>query len=151
MDFNSNRFLSQRCTFSSPSQHSLGILWSLLPFTKNLPFIHRLNSYIVVWQQLICWLVFLPSLSMLTHFLLVVHEHWSLRRYSLKAALITSYLSSGVSLLTMMTISVDRLLALLLGLSRIQTNCNFEAHIYLRSFLLGFKSCYFFIRHFLSA
>ena len=56
---------SQQCTFSSPSQHSLRILSSLLPFTRNLPITRRPNSCTVLWQQLICWLVLLPSLSML--------------------------------------------------------------------------------------
>ena len=37
----------------------------LLSFTRNLPYIRRPNSCIVVWQPLICWLVLLPSLSML--------------------------------------------------------------------------------------
>ena len=32
---------------------------------KNLPFTHRPNSFIVVWQQLTCWLVLLLSLSVL--------------------------------------------------------------------------------------
>ena len=56
---------SQQCTFSSPSQHSLRILSSLLPFTRNLPSTDRPNSCTVLWQQLTCWLVLLPSLSML--------------------------------------------------------------------------------------
>ena len=43
----------------------LAILLSLLPFTRNLPFMRRPNSCIVVWQQLICWLVLLLSLSLL--------------------------------------------------------------------------------------
>ena len=37
----------------------------LLSFTRNLPYIRRLNSCIVVWQPLICWLVLLFSLSVL--------------------------------------------------------------------------------------
>ena len=53
------------CTFSSPSQHSLQILSSLLPFTRNLPSTRRTNSITILWQQLSCWLVLLPSLSML--------------------------------------------------------------------------------------
>ena len=46
----------------------------------------------------------------------VVHEHWSLCRYAGKATLATSYVLCSVSLATMTAISVDRLLALLLGL-----------------------------------
>ena len=54
---------SQQSTFSSPSQQSSGILSFLLPFTKNLPSIRHPNSFIFVWQQLICWLVLLANLS----------------------------------------------------------------------------------------
>ena len=60
-----NQHLSHQSTFSSPSQHFLAILLSLLPLTKNLPSTHRPNSCIVVWQQLTCWLVLLLSLSVL--------------------------------------------------------------------------------------
>ena len=51
-----------------------------------------------------------------TYLMSVVHEHWSLCHYAIKAANITSVALCGVSLLTMTVISVDRLLALLLGL-----------------------------------
>ena len=54
----------QQSTFSSPSQQFSRILSFLLPFTKNLPSIRHLNSFIFVWQQLICWLVLLANLSM---------------------------------------------------------------------------------------
>ena len=46
----------------------------------------------------------------------VVHEHWSLCHYANKASYITGVALCGVSLLTIAVISVDRLLALLLGL-----------------------------------
>ena len=46
----------------------------------------------------------------------VVQEHWSLCRYARDAAYITGYVLSLVSLMTVTAISVDRLLALLLGL-----------------------------------
>ncbi|CAH3129960.1 unnamed protein product, partial [Pocillopora meandrina] len=46
----------------------------------------------------------------------VVYEHWSLCRYARDAMEITGYTLCGVSLLTMTAISVDRLLAMLLGL-----------------------------------
>ena len=65
VDYIKDLLFSQQCTFSSPSQHSLRILSSLLPFTRNLPITRRPNSCTVLWQQLICWLVLLPSLSML--------------------------------------------------------------------------------------
>ena len=51
-----------------------------------------------------------------TYLMSVVHEHWSLCHYAIEAAYITSVALCGVSLLTMAVISVDRLLALLLGL-----------------------------------
>ena len=51
-----------------------------------------------------------------TYLMSVVHEHWSLCHYVIEAAYITSVALCGVSLLTMAVISVDRLLALLLGL-----------------------------------
>ena len=46
----------------------------------------------------------------------VVYEHWSLCRYARGATYISSFALCGVSLLTLTAISVDRLLALLLGI-----------------------------------
>ena len=46
----------------------------------------------------------------------VVYEHWSFCRYARDATVISSYVLCGVSLMTMTAISVDRLLAMLLGL-----------------------------------
>ena len=46
----------------------------------------------------------------------VVQEQWSLCRYARGAGYITNYVLILVSLMTMTAISVDRLLALLLGL-----------------------------------
>ena len=46
----------------------------------------------------------------------LVHEHWSLCRYANYAVNITGYTLCGVSLVTTAVISVDRLLAMLLGL-----------------------------------
>ena len=51
-----------------------------------------------------------------TYSISVVHEHWSLCRYAYDGLPITTYALGSVSLLTLTTISVDRLLALLLGL-----------------------------------
>ena len=51
-----------------------------------------------------------------TYWMSVVHEHWSLCYYAGEAAYTTGAALCGVSLLTMTAISVDRLLALLLGL-----------------------------------
>ena len=65
VDYNNNQFICQQPTFSFPSQHFLEILSSLLPFIRNLAFIRRPNFCIDVWQQLICWLAWYASLSML--------------------------------------------------------------------------------------
>ena len=46
----------------------------------------------------------------------VVHKHWSLCRFSFDATGVTGYVLCTVSMLTLTTISVDRLLAMLLGL-----------------------------------
>ena len=122
VDYNHSQSNSQlQFTFSSPSQHFLGILLSLLPFKRNLPFTRRPNSCVVVWQQLTYWLVFLASLWWLLIFLSLANENWSLCRYASDATFTTSSTFCGVSLLTMTAISVDRLLALLLGLRYRQT------------------------------
>ena len=51
-----------------------------------------------------------------TYWVSLVQEHWSLCRYAFDAAYITGYALFLVSLMTMTAISVDRLLAMLLGL-----------------------------------
>ena len=53
---------------------------------------------------------------MATYWMLVVQENWSRCRYAGDAAFILGYTLYGVSLSTMTAISVDRLLALMLGL-----------------------------------
>ena len=51
-----------------------------------------------------------------TYWMSLVYEEWSLCRYAKDAAFISSYALCGVSLWTLTAISVDRLLALLLGI-----------------------------------
>ena len=51
-----------------------------------------------------------------TYWMSVVHEHWSLCRYSFDGCGVTGYALCSVSLSTLTAISVDRLLAMLLGL-----------------------------------
>ena len=51
-----------------------------------------------------------------TYWMSLVHEYWSLCRYARAAAFVSGFVLSGVSLLTLTAISVDRLLALLLGI-----------------------------------
>ena len=48
VDYIKDLLFSQQCTFSSPSQHSLQILSSLLPFTRNLPSTRRTNSITIL-------------------------------------------------------------------------------------------------------
>ena len=51
-----------------------------------------------------------------TYWMSLVYEHWTLCEYARGAAYISSFALCGVSLLTLTAISVDRLLALLLGI-----------------------------------
>ena len=51
-----------------------------------------------------------------TYWMSVVHEHWSLCRYAWVTNGVTSYVLCSLSMSTLAAISVDRLLALLLGL-----------------------------------
>ena len=51
-----------------------------------------------------------------TYWMSVVHKHWSLCRHARNTSYISSYVLCGVSLFTLTAISVDRLLALLLGI-----------------------------------
>ena len=51
-----------------------------------------------------------------TYWMSVVHEHWSLCRHSFDGCGVTGYALCSVSLSTLTAISVDRLLAILLGL-----------------------------------
>ena len=51
-----------------------------------------------------------------TYWMAVVHEHWSICQYSFKATGVTGFALCSVSLSTITAISVDRLLAMLLGL-----------------------------------
>jgi len=51
-----------------------------------------------------------------TFWISVVKENWGICRYALVTGIITSYILCGVSVATLTAISVDRLLALLLGL-----------------------------------
>ena len=64
--------------------------------------------------DLLVGLVSLPLCAL--YWMSVFQEHWSLCRYLRDAAYITAYVLSLVSLMTMTAISLDRLLALMLGL-----------------------------------
>ena len=56
-----------------------------------------------------------------TYWMSLVHEHWSLCRYAEDGIQISGYALCGASLLNSTAISVDRLLALLLGIRYRQT------------------------------
>ena len=74
-----------------------------------------------------------------TYWMSVVHEHWILCPYAWYGSGITGYALCSVSLLTLTAISVDRLLAMLLGL-RYKAIFNFEAYVHRFSYLLGCMS-----------
>ena len=57
----------------------------------------------------------------LIHLISIANEHWNLCRYTMEAAILISFALCGISLGTMTAITVDRLLALLLGLRYKQT------------------------------
>ena len=63
----------------------------------------------------LCVGLFVEPLNV-TLIMVVMNEHWNICRYAVVALSIVSYILCGVSLLTLTAISVDRLLALLLGL-----------------------------------
>ena len=87
----------------------------LLLFTRSLHFIRRPNSCFVALQQLICvGLISRPLL--VADCMSIINEQWKICRNEYKAAFTAGHLLSGVSVLTLTAISVDRLLALLLGL-----------------------------------
>ena len=110
VDYIKDLLFPPQCSFSSPSQHSLGILSSLLPFPRNIPSTRRSLTI----TDLLLGLVALPLYA--TYWMSLVQEHWSLCRYAFNAAYITGSVLFLVPLMTMRAISVDRHLALLLGL-----------------------------------
>ena len=71
------------------------------------------------------------------HFMSYIHEDWGRCRWTYHAALISGYALSSVSLLTMTAISVDRLLALLLGLRYRQIVTVKRIHVILTTFWIA--------------
>ena len=63
----------------------------------------------------LCVGLFVEPLNV-TLIMLVMNEHWNICRYAIVAVSFVSHILCGVSLFTLTAISVDRLLALLLGL-----------------------------------
>ena len=102
------------------------ILLSITAFAGNsliLVALHKESSLHPPSKLLYCCLtttdllVGLVSLPLrVLYWMSMVQEHWNLCRYVRDAAYITGYVLCLVSLMTMMAISLDRLLALLLGL-----------------------------------
>lgn len=107
------QFLEQLRTFSFqlwifhyPSLHLLGIFWSLLLFRRFRRFIRRRNICSVVW----------PHTHPLRGGIHLSRDHSNDWYYFWFLFIITTLLFSGVSLLTMTAIRVDRLLAPFFGL-----------------------------------
>ena len=105
---------------------AVDILLSIAAFAGNsliLVALHKVSSLhppskllyrFLATTDLLVGLVAYPLCAL--YWMSVVQEHWSLCRYARDAAYITAYVLFLVSLMTMTAISVDRLLALLLGL-----------------------------------
>ena len=97
--------------------------------------------------DLLVGLVSLPLSAL--YWMSVFQEHWSLCRYIRDAAYITAYVLFLVSLMTMTAISLDRLLALLLGLRYKQMVTLKRTYIIVTTFLvfnLVSSICGFFYR-----
>ena len=75
----------------------------------------------------------------------VLYEHWSFCRYARDATVISSYVLCVVSLMTMTAISVDRLLAMLLGLRYKEIVTLRRTYIILARYRLGWMSSRWFI------
>ena len=82
-----------------------------------------------------------------TYWMSVVHEHRSLCRHAMDAIYISSYALCGVSLLTLTAISVDRLLALWLGIRYRQLVTLKRTYIITATFWVFFRRCWI-ILHF---
>ena len=146
MDYNHNQSISQQFTFSSQSQHFLGILLSLLPFTKNLPFTRRPNSCIVVWQQLTCLLVFLASLSWL-----LIGCSW-FKKTGVFVSTQRRRLHTRLYIMWSVFVNDDghkrgQASRPVVG-AEIQTNCNFETHVSHCSYLLGYLKFFWAVVYF---
>ena len=80
-----------------------------------------------------------------TYWMSLVHEHWSLCQYARDAVYVSSYALCSVSLLTLTAISVDRLLAMLLGLRYKEIVTLRRTYIILARYRLGWMSSRWFI------
>ena len=101
----------QSITFSA-----VNIFLSIATFVGNF-FLHppsKLLYRCLATADLLVGVVNQPLIA--TYWISLVNEHWSLCRYARGAVFISSIALCGVSLLTLTAISVDRLLALLLGI-----------------------------------
>ena len=142
--------LHQRFTFSS----TVLILLSITAFLRNsliLDALHKVYSLhppskllhrSLAITDLLVGLVALPLYA--TYWMSLVQEHWSLCRYAFNAAYITGSVLFLVPLMTMTAISVDRHLALLLGLWYKQTvtlKCTYIIVATIWIFALVFSLC----------
>ena len=106
--------------FQSISFSAVNILLSIAATLGNsliLVALHKESSLYPLSKFLYRCLVGLVTQPLYaTYWMSVVHEHWGLFRYARDAGFISSHAFCSVSLSTLTVISVDRLLALLLGL-----------------------------------
>ena len=131
MDCNIHQFISRRSTLFSHLWHFWETFSSLLPFTKYLPFVHRPKSCTTVWQQL--------------------NVLGSRRVVSLSIRIQSNVHNS---LCIMLSVFVDsgghkrgQTSRPVVG-AKVQTNCNFKAHLLHGSNLLGAAWCRWFMLHF---
>ena len=113
---NNHQFASWQLTFSSSSQHfsENSLILVALHKESSLHPPSKLLYRCLATTDLLVGLVAQPLYAV--YWMSEVQEHWSLCRYVRDATYITAYVLLLVSLMTMTAISVDRLLALLLGL-----------------------------------
>ena len=100
---------------------AVNIFLSITAFLGNFLILFALNKVTSLHppSKLLYGLVTQPLYA--TYWISLVRENWSLCRYAGDGIQISSYTLCGMSLLTLTAISVDRLLALLLGIRYRQT------------------------------
>ena len=126
----------QRFPFFSPPLHLLEMSWSSSPFTRSLPFIRHQSSCFVALQSLILDLVSI-SANICCPVTVRNEKLRHLCNYFEMLTRITRLVFSGVSLMTAAAMSVDRLLALSLGLR--------YRHIVTMKRVCAILSCFWFV------
>ena len=109
-------FISVNLTLSCPLPHFFGNALILIALGKEFS-LHPPSKLLLRCLATTDFCVGLTSEPLaVTDWMSIMNEHWKICRYVYKAAFIVGHLLSGVSVLTLTAISVDRLLALLLAL-----------------------------------